>query len=39
MGGPRAGEVAAVVAGQVEESQVPVLQEAMLEVPALAELN
>lgn len=38
MGGPWAGEVAAV-AGQVEKSWVPVLQEAVLQVPALAELR
>lgn len=38
MGSPWADEAAAV-AGQVEKSWVPALQEAVLQVPALAELR
>lgn len=34
MGGPGAGEAVAAVAGQMEESWVPELQEAVLVVPA-----
>jgi len=34
VGGPGAGKAAAAVAGQMGESLVPALQEAVLEVPA-----